>query len=1408
MDTNALKKFAQGARRELLAQVEARLEQVLTTDSVELREKLGVVNELRTQLEKKSREYLIEEVAYTWFNRFCALRYMDVNQITNVGIVSPIEGFTQPEILQDAKQGIFDKDWTLDRPRVQGLLNGDIPSSNPEGEAYRLLLVAVCNSYAEKMEFLFPRIEDYTELLMPEDLLSTQSVLHAVREALTKEVCQDVEVIGWLYQFYISEKKDQVMGGKGAVAKEDIPAVTQLFTPHWIVRYMVENSLGRLWLLNHPESKIRNQMEYYIPPHLNPLPKGEEDLITPDISQKEHGQEETISRSSLLPQAELRQATSAKCKGSRESYSGEGQNEGGPDEFLSGRSLLPEAELHHTTSAKCKGSREPYSGEGQDEGKLSNEIIQRCRELRKNATDAEQLIWSCLRDRNLGGYKFRRQHPIGRYILDFYCHEVQLCVEIDGGGHAEPEQHVHDAERTAYLEKQGITVIRFWNHEVLEDTESVLERILEICQARSPHLNPLPEGEEDHITTTIPQKKRGEEEITLSLGERAKGEGVLMEDDFLRVTSPEELKILDPACGSGHILTYAFDLLYAIYEENGYDPVNIPQLILEKNLYGIEIDKRAAMLSSFALMMKAVEKDKRFFTREVQPNILEMEDVVFDPKEIKDYMAKVGEDLWTQDLWLGLQQFENAKTFGSLIRPSLKDVPELRERLKSKGVFEDLFLGHTNEKVQKALQMSEYLNPRYQVVIANPPYFSKGMDSDYKQFAKDHYPDSKRDTLTMFMERNLKISLKSGYVSMVTLMSWMFLSSFETLRENLIKNKTILTMAHLDAHAFNTIGGEVVATTMFVIKNKHHADCKGTYFRLVDGSSELEKSMALKDAIANPNCGWFFKASATDFEKIPGKPIAYWISEKIRNIFSFDRLSDQISVITKGIYTGRNAEFIRYWFEVNNKEEGWHKYDKAGGTRKWYGLSIYVLNWKYDGKKLREFQGSGLGAMKYYNKPHICWSKITSKPSFRFAPDNVWFDDASPALVDKYIDYRLLNYLNSCLIDYLLNVISPTFTYQIGDIKKLPLLDLTIVDETITQKLINLSKEDWDSHELSWDFAKPSLFQNENIPVKEFLETRYSNERNKWFLITKDMQKLENENNKMFIEAYGLTDDLSPFVPLEEITLLCNPYYYYGGNYSEDELEALLLEDTMKEFISYAVGCVFGRYSLDKPGLILANQGETVEDYYNALSLPSPMGKGVGGEGEITFAPTETNVIPILEGEWFSDDILTQFKHFLRITFGEQNFAENLRFIGKALGKDLQKYFTRDFYKDHVKMYKKCPIYWLFSSPNGSFNALIYMHRYTPETVSVVLNQYLREFRDKLSAHRKNLERISSSTNASAREKSQALKEREKTAKILAELKQYEDEVLFPLASQQISIDLDDGVKVNYARFGNALKKI
>jgi len=1137
MDTTALKNFAQEARRQLLGQVAARLEQVLTTDSAALREKEAAIKQLRAKVEEHGKQPIIAEVAYTWFNRLCALRYMDVNHYTRVGVVSPAGGFTQPEILQQAKQGLFDPDWQLDRKRVTGLLNGSVPSPDGDQEAYRLLLVAACNSYNRQMDFLFTAIQDEAELLMPEDLLSNQSVLQAVRDTLTPEVCQDVEVIGWLYQFYISEKKDQVMAAKGAVKKEDIPAVTQLFTPDWIVRYMVQNSLGRLWLLNYPDSNIRGQMEYYVQP-------------------------------------------------------------------------------------------------------------------------------------------------------------------------ADPET------------------------------------------------------------------------------------------DFLRISSPEELKLLDPACGSGHILTYAFDLLVAIYEEQGYDPVRIPRLILEKNLYGIEIDKRAAMLSSFALMMKARAKDKRFFSRGVKPNILEMGDVSFQPAEIKAYLDKLGRDLYTQDLWEGLQQFENASTFGSLIRPVIKDVPTLRERMRETRILEDLLLSNTNDKLLKVLEMSEYLSPRYQVVVANPPYFSKGMDAGYKQFARQNYPDSKSDTLTMFMERNLDLAKKGGYVSMITLMSWMFLSSFEKLREKLLSQDTILNMAHLGARAFDTIGGEVVSTTMFALRNVAHDGHVGDYFRLIDGRSEAEKLTSMKQAIANPDCGWLYRASDQDFKKIPSAPIAYWV----KNFENFLHQSLSDFFVSGGRNkTHDNERYVRFVWEVSKDNVKWKGYCNGGEFRKWFGNEYYFVDWSTAARKFYDSKG-GLVNPMFQNAEGITWPLITSgKNSFRKKICQNLYSSGSPTIIkpDHKCDHLTLGFLNSKVSAYYLEAINPTLNTTVNDILKLP----TVIQkdsrvENNTEELIDIAELDWNMFETSNSFACSPLIQTiDKKEIPTLLET-YSKLLSMLYKSIEANQHMEEENNRIFIEAYGLQDELTSEVPLEEITLTCNPHYRYKGNYTDEEREARLLQDTMKEFLSYAVGCMFGRYALDKPGLILANQGETLQDYLRVI------GK------EPIFTPTETNVIPILEGDWFADDITARFKQFLKITFGDPNYEANLRFIEGALGKDLRRYFLKDFYKDHLQTYKKRPIYWLFSSPRGSFNALIYMHRYQPDTVSVVLNSYLREYRERLEKQRRYLESVSSSGTSSAREKTAALKESENLARMQAELKSYEDEVLFPLAGKRISIDLDDGVVVNYAKFGEALRKI
>lgn len=1142
MDTSALKNFAQAARRQLLAQVGARMEQVLTTDTAALREKQAIINQLKAQVKEKGKQAIIEEVAYTWFNRLCALRYMDVNHYTQVGIVSPSAGFTQPEILQQAKQGLIEPGWQLDRKRVSGLLDRSITSPDGDQEAYHLLLVAACNSYAREMDFLFTTIQDFTELLMPEDLLSKQSVLQAVRDTLTPEVCQDVEVIGWLYQFYISEKKDQVMAGKGAVKKEDIPSVTQLFTPDWIVRYMVQNSLGRLWLLNHPSSSIRNQMEYYVQP-------------------------------------------------------------------------------------------------------------------------------------------------------------------------ADPET------------------------------------------------------------------------------------------DFLSVSSPEELKVLDPACGSGHILTYAFDLLYAIYEEQGYDPVRIPQYILQKNLFGIEIDKRAAMLSSFALMMKARAKDKRFFSRGIKPNILEMEDIRFEPAEIKAYLDKLGRDLYTQDLWEGLQQFENAKTFGSLIRPAIKDVPTLRERMRETRIFNDLLLSNTNDKLLKVLEMSEYLSPRYQVVVANPPYFSKGMDVEFKQFAQENYPDFKSDSFAMFVARNSELAIEGGQLGFMTPFVWMFISSYEKMRLFLIEQKTITSLVQLEYGGFE---GAVVPVCTFTIENKHKPNFKGGYVRLSDFKGADNQAPKTREAIAKPDCGWFFHASAQDFKKIPGAPIAYWVSDIIRDSFSNGIPFYDIGLPRVGMQTSNNNKYLRMWFEINkfqpklNQELEWITYLKGGEFRRWYGNLLWVLHYNNDPNYILKQKNATILPESFLFKHKCTWTDLTSAGfSCRWAPQQSFHDISGHCFFPKEEDqYWLLGFSNSSTFSRFINLLNSSFHYQVGDVSRVPVILPQKNNTNMIFRLVEISRHDWDSFETSWDFSVLPLMEIDNYPIAATVSKKFDQLRKEWHELTNETQHLEEENNRIFIEAYELQDELTPEVPLEEITLTCNPHYRYKGDYTDKEREARLLQDTLKEFLSYAVGCMFGRYSVDKPGLILANQGETLQDYLRII------GK------EPIFTPTETNVIPILDGDWFADDVTARFKQFLKITFGEPNYEENLRFIEDALGKDLRKYFLKDFYKDHVQTYKKRPIYWLFSSPKGSFNALIYMHRYQPNTVSVVLNQYLREYREKRNAQRRYQESLSISPSSSQREKTAALKEIESLSKILSELKTYEDEVLFPLAGEQIEIDLDDGVVVNYAKFGDALRRI
>ena len=1164
MNTSQLKQFAQNARRQLIELVSTKLTIVLDASSAARRENEKAVKDLKKEISRTSEDQVIEKVAYIWFNRFCALRFMDVNRYTSIGVVSPSEGFSQPEILMEAKQGHIDAGLRIDKDRVFGLLNETIPSPEPQQEAYRMILVAVCNDYNSIMPFLFEKIADYTELLMPDDLLSDSSILTATREALSEEACADVEVIGWLYQFYISEKKDEVFAElkkNKKVTPENIPAATQLFTPNWIVRYLVENSLGRLWMLNNPGSNLIDRMEYYIKPE----------------------QEET---------------------------------------------------------------------------------------------------------------------------------------------------------------------------------------------------------------------------------------------DFLVINSPEEIKICDPACGSGHMLVYAFEILYAIYEEEGYDAPKIPQLILENNLYGIEIDERAGELATFSLFMKARGKYRRFFKKNVQPNICVLENVSFEAHEVKSYLDTVNPDLFTMDLQTLLYQFKEADNFGSLIRPELTNISDVLHLLDEKKVSDDMFLQNIHKRVLKVLNQAEYLCPKYHIVIANPPYMGgKGMNGRLGKWAKDNYPDTKADLFAMFIERSLNAVKKQGMVAMITMQSWMFLSSFEKFRTRLLDLDTIISMAHIGTRGFDSIGGEVVSTTAFVLENSENPAYNGGYLRLIDGKSEAEKETAMTEAGSNSNCGWFYRSSSLDFKKIPGNPIAYWVSDSIRTVFEKGTTLKKIGDTRQGMATSDNNRFLRFWSEVNISstcfgaisrqdaiESGkkWFPYNKGGKFRKWYGNVEFLINWGNDGEELLSYAASLYGSptrtiksISEYFKPCISWSKVSSSNlAMRYYPPGFLFDVAGCSIFsdDQESLKFILGYANTVMVKTFLASISPTLNFEAGQVASLPILKIDDKDSTdLVNTLIKESKDDWDSLEISWDFRELPILKDK---VKRYtIQESYNILQQKWYSKTIRLKSLEEENNLIFIQGYKLQDELKPNVSIDEITLTCNPHYRYGNNKTDEAYRALLMADTMKEFISYSVGCMFGRYSLEKQGLILANQGEVLEDYL--AKIPAP-----------TFKPDDDNVIPIMDVDWFTDDIAERFKKFLKVTFGEEHYTENLEFIEDAIGKDIRKFFLKEFYTYHVKMYKKRPIYWMFSSPKGSFNALIYMHRYKPDTVSIVLNDYLREFRTKLAARKDNLENISISASASQGEKTKALKEIENIKKVLDEVDGYERDILYPLATKQIEIDLDDGVKVNYPKFGKALKKI
>ncbi|AKB74616.1 putative type II restriction enzyme methylase subunit [Methanosarcina lacustris Z-7289] len=1118
-------------------------------------------SQLVEQIKNKGYEQVMDEVTYTWFNRLVALKFMEMNGC----LPDQIRVFTsadpnkpEPDLLKKALSLNF---LDLDRDLILYL-----KAENKDEELYKCLILKLCNYLHDTMPFLFEKIEDYTELIFPDKLLHTGSVLNDLNSKIPDKDWHAVEIIGWIYQDYIAPKKDKVFADLKKnikISKENIPAVTQLFTPHWIVRYLVENSLGRLWMLNRPDSTLVDRMEYYIKPE-------------------------------------------------------------------------------------------------------------------------------------------------------------------------QPNQQ---------------------------------------------------------------------------------------ETDFLKIKSPEELKICDPACGSGHMLAYAFDLLYAIYEEEGYTPSEIPELILTHNLFGIEIDKRAGELAGFALTMKARSKDRQFFKKQVQPNICMLENVAFEAGELEAYMDEFGRSLFSADLQATLHQFKEANNFGSLIRPAETDVSKILNLLESKKISKNSVLYTTHQKVLQALKQADYLSPKYHVVITNPPYMGgKGMDNELKTFLQENYADVKSDLFSAFIIRNMDLALPKGQLGFMSPFVWMFISSYEKLRDFLINEKTITSLVQLEYSGFD---GATVPICTFTVENVNHPEFKGGYVRLSDFRGAENQAPKTLEAIKNPNCGWFCRASAADFKKIPESPIAYWASKGIMDSFKLPKLGEFL-ITREGMATADNDRFLRYWNEVSyNKvihrcgseseslilKGKWFPYSKGGTFRKWYGNNDFIVEYENAGYNIKNNVDPNTKRIRSHNyngeygfKEGITWSALSSGSfSIRYTPKGFLFDSKG-AKGFTNTPFEMLGLLNSALANEYLKILSPTLDFKVGDIIQIPVVLDTINKETKKRSLecVELSKIDWDSYEISWDFTTFPLLQPEyHQPT---LAETYTTLRAHWKEMTLEMQRLEEENNRIFIEAYGLQDELTPDVPLSEITLTCNPHYRYTNNKTEEELEKLLLTDTVKELISYAVGCMFGRYSPEKEGLILANQREKLADFNEKVPGAS-------------FLPDEDNIIPILDDEYYTDDIVNRFKEFLKLTFGAETLPENLDFIAGALSKKggasekvIRDYFLKDFYKDHLKMYKKRPIYWLFtSSEKGKvFNALVYMHRYDKTTLAKMRIDYLLDFESKLDAQRSLLEKeISGSKENRGKDETELVKLRKK----IEELVKY-DEILQHKADQLIEIDLDDGVVENYKKFDGLVGKI
>jgi hypothetical protein len=1177
MNRNKLKTYAPAARREFIQAVKDRAVLYgLSAKKIEPMTERGdvvliagqpfpkAVAAKRKRLEERVAsvgfERAMEAIAYSWFNRFVAIRFMELHGYLDHGyrVLSHPAGDVQPEILEHAQRVDFPG---LDKNKVVELkLDG-----TKQEELYRLLLVAQCNALSQAMPFLFERIDDETEVLLPSNLLATDSLIQELVKEIDEEDWKEVEILGWLYQFFISERKDEVIGK--VVASEDIPAATQLFTPNWIVKYLVQNTLGRIWLATYPQSGIRQQMEFYIEP----------------------------------------------------------------------------------------------------------------------------------------------------------------------------------AEQTPEVQEQ--------------------------LKAITP--------------TSL---------------------------------NPEELTFLDPACGSAHILVEAYDLFKAIYQERGYRAKDIPGLILSKNLYGLEIDDRAAQLAAFALLMKARADDRRILESGVQPGILSfVESKGMDAdaithalnSPIKDEKSPPSEFLLKEleeaempllakkmpskgephvaeaDVAALLELFEDAKTYGSLIQiPAglAEKLPAIEERLVA--VLKDGDLTHAQAGViAPLLRQAAVLARQYDAVVANPPYMGgKYLNTSVKQWLHQNYQGFDKDLFAAATKRFLSFARSNALSGFVTPFNWMFISSFQKMRQWMLAATLLRNLVQLETNAFEPA---MVTVCVFTCQNTHAAAFRGSFIRLSEFRGSDSQPLRTLEAIRNRECGWFHSVPLSSFEATPGNVIAYWVSENTCKLFGSSEPLDAFARIGKGLDTGDNELFLRQWHEVSAAASNWKPCLKGGPFRKWYGNLSHVINWAGDGELLRKFPKANLRNADCYFLPGITWTRVSSSATaFRkFGPGFV-FESTGPCIFTQDLDADvLLAFLNSRVVTHLLAAIAPTLDFQSGHISILPVFQkMARMGQCgeMARRCVEIAQLDWDLSETSRNFVRMPLL--EEVSKAHSVEACVYLAGERCETRRAEMQALEKTINRICIDAHGLHDELSPEVPDDQITL-----------YRPDR------EEDIKRLVSYTVGCMMGRYSLDSEGLIYAHSGNQGFDPSQYTSSPAD----------------EDGIIPVTEAPWFDDDAANRFERFVKTAWPAETLEENLLFVAESLGakkaetprETIRRYFAGDFYKHHLQTYKNRPIYWLFSSgKQGAFEALVYLHRYNEGTLSRMRTEYVVPLLGKMNGRLGMLADVIAKAT-STKQRKDAEKEKDKLVKQLAELQAFDDK-LRHYADQRISLDLDDGVRVNYGKFGDLLADV